>query len=151
MPFRTKDTNIRIIGTPFAYWHYIHMQTVNFLAQVYGFSLVIIPLSLLINPKHISKMIELMENEARIILSGIIGVILGIILILSYNVWDSSLAVLITLASWAFFLKGIVRLFFPGFVLKMLARFKNNHTWMPFMFLGMIVLGCVFIYLGFNF
>lgn len=125
------------------------MEIVNFLAQWWGFSLLIISLSFLINPKHIHKVFRFMENEAVIILSGITGVLLGVALILTYNVWESNWKAIITIFGWVILIKGIIRLFFPGFVLKVWARIKNRTEWIPFLFLIMILFGCFLIYMGF--
>jgi len=91
-----------------------------------------------------------MEDEARIILSGIVGTILGVILILTYNVWDASWQVVITILGWAVLAKGAIRLFFPEFVVSVLVKYKNKAEWMPFLFVAIIFLGCFLIYMGFS-
>ena len=125
------------------------MEIVNFLAQFWGVSLAIIGLAFLLNPKHIQKCLGFIENEAVIVLSGIVGTMLGVLLVLTYSVWGWNWQGLVTLLGWAVLIKGLIRLFFPTFILEMLAKYKQK-TWLPYLFLGMIIVGCYLVYFGFS-
>lgn len=126
------------------------METVNFLAQLWGFSLVIISLSFLINRENIKNIFQIVKNETTIILSGGIAVILGVASILTYNVWDIGWGVIITILGWATLLKGMIRLFFPNFVLRVLKSYENKTGWFPFFFLLLLFVGCFLVYMGFS-
>lgn len=126
------------------------MEVVNFLAGFWGLSLVIIGLAFLLNQKYMNKVIEYAEHEATMVLTGIIGTMAGIFLVMLYNVWVWNWQGLVTLLGWAVLLKGILRLFFPAFVLNVLAKYKQKTTWMPYTFLGMIIIGCYLVYSGFS-
>lgn len=95
------------------------------------------------------KIFQFMKNETRIILSGIVGVILGVALILNHNIWDNSWRVIVTILGWGFLCKGIVRLFFPKFVINTLSKIKNKPEWIPFYYSAMTILGCFLVYAGF--
>lgn len=127
------------------------METVNFLAALWGFSLMIISLSFLINPKNIKSIFELMRSDSVIILSGGINVILGIASILAYNIWSLTWGIIITILGWAMLLKGVLRLFFPGFVLHVLESYKNKTEWFPLLFLFLLFIGCFLVYMGFTY
>ncbi len=126
------------------------MELVNFLAQFWGFSLVILALSFLINQKHIHKVMGLIENEGAMVVSGIFGVFFGVFLVLTYNVWDSSWHVLISILSWAILIKGCIRLFFPDFVIGMLAKYKHKTEWISLILVFLVLFGCFLIYMGFS-
>lgn len=126
------------------------MEIVNFLAGFWGFSLIIVGLAFLLNQKHLHKIIEYTENEAVMILTGIVATMLGVFFVLLYNVWIWNWQGVITLLGWAVLIKGILRLFFPAFVLEVLSKYKHKTMWLPYLFLGMIIVGCFLIYSGFS-
>ena len=126
------------------------MEIVNFLAQLWGFSLVIVGFAFLIRPQYIISIVQFMENEVHIILSGIPTVVLGVASLLNYHAWNNNWTVIITILGWALLIKGIIRLLFPAFVVKMLVTWQSKQSWAPGMFLCMVFFGCILVYLGFN-
>ena len=123
------------------------MEIVNFLAELFGFSLVIIPLLFLINPSHTEKILELMEKEISLILHGMVRVVLGITILLSYNIWDNSWKTIITILGWLMLVSGALLLFSPQTVAGLIKKLKNKG-WIPFMLVIVILFGCLLIYLG---
>ncbi len=126
------------------------MEIVNFLAKLWGFSLVIVCFSLLINQKNIKRVFKLVEDEGLLFLVGIINVILGIALVLSYGVFDSSWRIIITILGWLVLIRGSIILLFPHFVEKMVAKVKNRADWISVILVVAVFLGCVLLYLGFS-
>ena len=124
------------------------MNTINFLAALWGFSLAIISLSFIINQKNIKNIFDLMRHEGNMVISGGVGVIVGVASILTYNIWSSDWTIIITILGWAMLIKGIIRLFFPKFVVKILESYKNKVDWFPFVFLFLLFLGCFLVYMG---
>lgn len=124
------------------------MDTLHFLAQLWGFSLVIVSLSLLVNSQKVKKLLQLIEGENASFLHGVIRVVLGVAMVLTYNVWDTSWKVMITLLGWLLLASGIALLFVPSLISKMIARLKATD--LPLIILTFLVLlGCVLIYFGF--
>jgi hypothetical protein len=126
------------------------MVSVNLLAQLWGFAFILVGLAFLVNQKHVAKVMAFMEDEGRIVISGIAGTVLGLLLVLNYNVWTGGWNVLVTILGWAFLAKGVIRLFFPQFVLGMIAKCKSNASWMPIFFLAMVLVGCFLAYAGYS-
>ncbi len=125
------------------------MELVNFLAELWGFSLVIIPLSFLINPKHTDKILEVMEKETSLILHGMIRVVLGVAMLLSYNVWDNSWKTIITILGWLLVISGVGLLYAPSVAAKMIVKMRDKN-WIPFVLVVVILFGCFLVYMGFN-
>ena len=125
------------------------METINFLAQLWGFSLAIISLSFLVQRENIKLVFGLMKNKSALILSGGVGVIVGISSILTYNVWSQNWTVIITILGWAILLKGIIRLFCADFVVRVLESYNNKTKWFPLFFMAQFLVGCFLIYMGF--
>ncbi len=126
------------------------METVIFLAKLWGFSLVIFSFVMLIRPKRVDSIFRLVENEATLFLVGIINMVLGVALILSYNVWDASWKMVISILAWLVLARGLVILLFPDFVATILAKIKSRMDWIPIALVVTTVLGCFLIFLGFT-
>ena len=99
------------------------MEIVNFLALLWGFILVIIPLSFLVNSKNTKTIFHIVEDEKMLLLIGMISTILGIVSIVTYNIFDKSWQILITLLGWIILIKGIVLLFTPKIIVNLYRRF----------------------------
>lgn len=91
-----------------------------FLAQVLGCYLVLISLSMLIHQVMFKKMIQdFLMNPALIVLSGSLTLMSGLLILVPHNLWIAQWPVVVTLIGWFFFLKGIMRLFFPQNYIKL--------------------------------
>ncbi len=124
------------------------MEIVNFLAQFWGFSLIIVSLAFLIKPKHVENILTLVEDTKNELVFGILNVMLGIALILWYNVWDSSWRVIITILAWLILVRGIVCLFFPEVIKTGAAKVKSHKEWVSYALVVCIIIGCLLAYLG---
>lgn len=127
------------------------METANFLAQLWGFSLVIISLALLINEKYVEYLFKLAEDRKNLFIIGAVNIIIGSFLILFYNSWGFNWAVIVTMLGWLVFVRGVLVLFFPDLALKILAELKKRIEWLKFAFLFFVFLGCFLTYGGFTF
>src|SRR5258706_12884852 len=127
------------------------METVNFLAQLFGFSLILVCLSFLISQKNARNIFHLVEDEKLLLLVGIINIVLGIALVLTYNIWDSSWKVIVTVLEWLIIVKGSLILFLPDVTKKIIENFKSKMSWMPVMFFAGVLLGCLLVYFGMSF
>ena len=127
------------------------MQTANFLAQLWGFSLIIICFSLLFNKKNIQSVFGVFENHSLLFLLGMVNVILGVGSILFYNAWDSSWKTVITAIGWLVLARGLIILFAPNFVSKVVSIVKKHTDWFSIGLVVGVLLGCFLVYMGFNY
>ena len=125
------------------------MKPSNFLANIIGFSFIVMSLSLLINQKNIKRLFESVENEISLFYSGVFRSVVGIAIILGHNLWVSDWRVVITLLGWFALAKGLGQLFFPEMTLAIIRKAKNSQ-WLPYALLFNVVLGCFLIYFGFT-
>ena len=85
-----------------------------FLAKVVGLYLLIIGLGMLINRKEFEPLIrQAMKDKLLIFLSGTMALLLGLLVVLSHNVWTPDWRGLITLLGWLTLLKGLMRVLLP--------------------------------------
>lgn len=104
------------------------MQISIFLAKIIGLYLVIVSFAVFLNAKLIKNIVAtLPENPAfpfLILLSGVITLILGLLMVLSHNLWARNWTVIITLMSWLVLISGIIRMVFPQVVIAISKRMK---------------------------
>jgi len=120
-----------------------------FIAKLAAILYVCIGLGAMMNKKHFEHAVEdLAKNPGVNYLSAIFALIIGFLMVSSYNVWSWNWTVLVTILGWGALLKGAIRLLFPEFVIKNVDRFRKSK------FMGMVgpacvILGLIFGYFGF--
>ena len=121
----------------------------NYLAEVWGLFLVLVPLALLINPKYLKRLFIEAENEATMLFLGMVSLIIGLAMILSYNVWDKNWQVIVTILGWLSLIKGLAVLFFPEYTKKCIKKMENA-SFLPIALVVAIFIGLGITYLGFT-
>ncbi|KTC89893.1 DUF308 domain-containing protein [Fluoribacter dumoffii] len=91
----------------------------NFLAAVLGWYLVIVSLLLLTRREIIVNATkELMGQRAVMFVVGVITLIIGLLMVISHNIWVMDWPVIVTLFAWLTLIGGLFRLYFPDTVYK---------------------------------
>ncbi|CAM2967698.1 Integral membrane protein (PIN domain superfamily) [Legionella steigerwaltii] len=91
----------------------------NFLAAVLGWYLVIVSLLLLVRREIVvTAMKELMGQRAVMLVVGIITLIIGLLMVISHNVWVMGWPVIVTIIAWLILIGGLFRLYCPDTVYK---------------------------------
>jgi len=121
-----------------------------FLARVFGLYMVLVSLAILINLRNLQETLrDLLSNKGLLFLTGIFTLILGLLLVLSHNVWTADWRVIITLFSWITLVKGFTLIAFTpnlsGFYQKMI----SSRTILGFSYGVSLLLGAFLIWKGF--
>ncbi|AWN73887.1 hypothetical protein LEAN103870_00745 [Legionella anisa] len=99
----------------------------NFLASVLGWYLVIVSLLLLVRREVVvTAMKELMGQRALMLVVGTITLIIGLLMVLSHNVWVMGWPVIVTVFSWLILIGGLFRLYCPDTVYKVWDKMINK-------------------------
>lgn len=99
----------------------------NFLAAVLGWYLVIVSLLLLVRREIIvTAMKELMGQRALMLFVGIITLIIGLLMVLSHNVWVMGWPVIVTVFAWLILIGGLFRLYCPDTVYKIWSKMLDK-------------------------
>lgn len=122
----------------------------NYLAEIWGISIVVICFSLLIKPERIKKIFTEIENEASAFLWGFISFVIGITMILSHNIWVKDWQVIITLFGWISVIKGLSLLFLPNFLIKFTKKIEEKSSYIPFFLIIGVFVGLIITYFGFT-
>lgn len=119
----------------------------DFLATVLGWYLVIVSLLLLLRRDIvITALRELMQQRAVMLVVGIITLIIGLLMVISHNVWIMGWPVLVTIIAWLVLIGGLFRLFCPDTVYKIWGRIITNSEKLIICGVVSLVIGLFLLY-----
>jgi len=122
------------------------MELSIFLAKVLGLYLVIVSLAVLVNRKRLPRLVEEFSTNIGLnFLASIFALVLGLLLVVSHNIWTADWRVIITILGWLTLAKGVVRFFFLEQVQK-LARISLK----PWFLVLFVLVGLYLSYVGFS-
>jgi len=85
-----------------------------FLAQVMGFYLVIVGAFYLFKKDYLHQVLDdWLAHPAMSVIGAIMALIIGLLIVISHNIWVFSWVVIITIMGYLSLIKGLWRLFFP--------------------------------------
>ena len=90
------------------------MDVSIFLAKFWGWYLLIFFLILSLNPKRIKQIFDDLEDEKFLIITSFIAIIIGLLNILSHNIWEPNWTIIITLIDGNHYSLGYSSLFFQN-------------------------------------
>src|SRR5579864_6359532 len=103
------------------------MDVSIFLAKALGLYLTIISIIYLLRPKLITQVLNKMSDDPAVLcLTAIMTLIVGILLVLTHNIWAANWTIVITILAWLTLLKGIVRLAFPEFIKRKVSKISKH-------------------------
>ncbi|MAG11754.1 MAG: hypothetical protein CMI52_03020 [Parcubacteria group bacterium] len=115
------------------------MEVGLFLAKAWSLCFVIISLALLANKKTVKTMMSFASNDAFLLGTGFLSLLIGILHVLSYNVWEADWRGVVTFLGWAVLAKGVIRLANPGFSKRMLKKFGKGDGLRPWLFVSLVI------------
>lgn len=119
-----------------------------FLAKLLGLYLVVVIPAVFINRKLLERIVKnFSDNLGLIYISGLFNLTMGLLIVLSHNIWVADWRVLITIMGWLALAKGIARLFFPEKLPK-LAK-KVSESWLIIICTVFLIMGVYLTYAGF--
>lgn len=124
------------------------MQISNFLAYIWGIFLIVMPLSLLINPKKIKSIFEMAMNETTVYYNGIASFIIGLITLFLNNSWNYNWKSIVTVLGLASLIKGCFSLFLPQEAARINGRMKDKE-WIFYLLFAAIFIGLFTVYFAF--
>lgn len=120
-----------------------------FYAQVIGLWLFLISLAMVIHQARFKKIVtETLNNQSLITYSGLISLILGLLVVVSHNIWVGSWPVVITLFGWVLIVQGVMRIYWPDSFAKIMKDLMagNGFTVMTWIWL---LVGVYLLWIGF--
>ncbi len=127
------------------------MSDTLFLAQVFGFYLIIVGFAVIIRHEYIKELVkDFISSPAHIFIAGLFTTVLGLLLVLKHNIWQGDIVGVITIISWLTLLKGIYYMWTPHTMFKKIIRWTNTHNWYIGSGIISVVLGIYLISAGFS-
>jgi len=120
-----------------------------FLAKVLGLYLLIMSVAMFSNMKRFKSIMNEGNNIYFLFVTGAMAIIMGILLVVSHNIWVADYRGLITLIGWLTLIKGTVRLVFPDYALKMIKQCTQSSQAYYITDLIVFILGVYLTYMGF--
>ena len=121
----------------------------NYLAEIWGVSMVVVSLALLVKEKHLKRLFAAMETETGLFSWGLVSFVIGISMILANNVWVASWQVVVTILGWMSLVKGLSLLFLPEMT-KFMVKKMENASFLPYALVIMVFVGLAITYFGFT-
>ena len=121
------------------------MNTSIVLAQIFGTIFLVLGLSMFLNKRWTSLVVErITEDEAILWIAGLITITMGSSIIVLNNIWTSGLPLLVTILGWLTLIKGAFILIFPK---STFSYYKKMNKGNIFVWGGLIVfvLGLILI------
>lgn len=120
----------------------------HFLAKIIGIVFIVLSLGIFKNQRlFISLVKKFLENSVLMYMTGFWDLLLGLLIVLSHNVWVKDWPVIITIFGWIFVIRGVLRIIFPEYVLKSFRYIQQYFYWI--LRVMSVILFCLGIYLTF--
>ena len=127
-------------------------MTTIFLATAIGWYMVVSSVLVLSRADHIrSVMGRIIGDKGQFFILALLTFLLGLLMVVSHNIWVMGWPVVVTLLSWLVLISGLIRLFFPDTGPKMGLSFINNPMKMTtaaiiFLLIGLYLLAHVYYF-----
>lgn len=126
------------------------MEISIFLAKIIGWYFIIMSLFTLIKPQFVKTLMsDILTRNSLLFFTAIVTLILGIILVVSHNIWIWGWPVIITLISWLVLISGITRLFFPDTVKKTWQCWIHHPNYLMIATVISLLIGIYLIYIAY--
>lgn len=125
------------------------METTIFLARAIGLFGAISTLAIIVRYKTYLAMEEsAVKNPAMLYLSGFFILLVGILLVISHQVWTQDWRVIITIIGWLILIKGLLRIFFPERIKRLIEKKQTDRRFL-LSEIAVFLLSLYLIYQGF--
>ena len=120
-----------------------------YLARVFGLYLIVACLAMLINRKHLPKILAgFSDNLGLVVFSGFIHLFLGLLVVVAHNIWTPDFRGLVTLMGWAGVVKGGLRMLAPTKISRFGEEFAGGKKLVVWGLIWLAV-GVYLLYSGF--
>jgi hypothetical protein len=127
------------------------MNISKFLSKALGIYLLIVSVAMFINMQQFAIQINYLVNDkALMFVVGFFTLILGILMVISHNIWQWNWRVIITLVAWLTLLEGTILITYPQLINQITIPFIDNAA---YVYSGAgfdFILGLVLTYYGFR-
>lgn len=126
------------------------MPTSIFIAKLLGPLVVVLSIALSLKPQMFRDIFkDFLASAALVYLAGFLGLLGGLALVLTHNVWVGDWRLIITLLGWIAIARALITIFQPQWVVALASRvFENRRVLFVAAALN-LVMGLVLSYFGY--
>jgi hypothetical protein len=126
------------------------MQTSLFIAKLLGPMLLVVGVALLTRPEAFRALLrEFIASGVLLYMAGFFGLLGGLALLLTHNVWALDWRLLITLIGWASLVRALVTIFWPQWIVSIGAMLIERKGAFPVAAAFDLVIGAILTYFGY--
>ncbi len=126
------------------------MELTLFLAQVLGLYCICVAVAMIAHRNDVNDMVhEFAKSKVLVFFSGSIALLIGLLIVVSHNVWALDIRGAVTLMGWLAVVKGVSRLIYPRSVQRFSREIIKGH-WYWFILVLVGILGVYLTYAGFT-
>ena len=126
------------------------METSIFIARIFGLCYLILGAGLVFNRKVFGQVMDdFCKNAALLFYGGLLALVIGVVIILTHNVWVANWTVIITIIGWVALIKGIWIIIFPNTVSKFMQAYQKNENLLIVHSIFALIFGAVLTFFGF--
>ena len=120
-----------------------------YLARVFGIYLVVACVAMLMNRKHLPKIIEgFSDNLGLVVFSGLMHLFFGLLVVVAHNIWAWDFRSVVTLMGWVGMIKGGLRVLAPTKISRLGKEFAGGKKLLVWGAIWLAV-GVYLTYIGF--
>ena len=125
------------------------MENISFfLAKFWGWYLIVFFTILSFNPKRIVQILKDLQDQKFVILISFIAITVGLLNVLTHNVWEPDWRLIITLIGWISLFIGLVLFIFPIRTYNFLNYINIKFVQLIYMLL--LIVGAVLLNKGYG-
>jgi len=127
------------------------MGVSKFLSKVIGIYFIIVTIAMFVNMQQFITEVNSLINDAPLMfVTGFFTLIVGLLMVVSHNIWQWNWRVIITIISWLSLIKGASIIFYPQFIDKISMIFIQNFN-IAYIAAGFdFAIGILLCYFGFK-
>ena len=89
------------------------------------------------------------KNAALVFYGGVLALVIGVVIVLTHNVWVADWTVIITIIGWLGLIKGIWIIVFPNTVSKFMQAYQRSENLLMVHSIATLIFGVVLTFFGF--
>ncbi len=102
------------------------------------------------NRKFFQQVMEdFCKNAALVCYGGLFTLVIGVVIILTHNLWVANWTAIITIIGWLAFIKGIWIIVLPSTVFKFVQVYRKNESLLIVHSIAVFIFGAVLTFFGF--
>ncbi len=127
------------------------MQTSIFIARLLGPVFLLVGIAILADPKAFRALLkEFVKSRVQMYLAGVLGLLGGLTLVLTHNVWVFDWRLIITLVGWVALVRAVITIFQPQWIASVGSKLLAHKGVFSGAAALNLVIGLVLSYFGYG-